>query len=74
MVRTVREFSAAGPCLTLGELVRETPRFYVIKPRPNGYGEEPERRVGKRGGLVHCEPCRCCLDHPETQYPDGYLD
>jgi hypothetical protein len=65
--KTVRQFSAAGPCLTLGALVRETEQFYVYTPN---HGRE--RRVGK--GAVHIEPCSSCRDHPRTQYPHGYMD
>ena len=72
-MKTVRKFSAAGPCITLGELVKETAAFYVYKPRFREDGTT--RRVGKdRHGLTHTEPCSSCRDHSRTQYPNGYMD
>jgi hypothetical protein len=69
---TVRRFSAAGPCISLGRLLRETAKFYVYQPRRP---DESERRVAKdRYGLVHTEPCNACRDHARTQYPEGYMD
>lgn len=64
---TVREFSPAGPCLTAGPLVRETAKFFVYRDDAG-----KERRIGKRGSLVHTEPCRCCRDHAASMYPNGY--
>ena len=78
----VREFSAAGPCLTLGKLVRQTPRFYVFLPWQGAdrYSDK-ERRVARNlradGGNyspAHHEPCASCPYHPKTQYPNGYMD
>ena len=80
---TVREFSAAGPCLKLGEFVRRTAKTIVYREWLGGdnYGEE--HRVGgwkvkesdSRGrAYIHIEPCRSCRDHSETQYPQGYMD
>jgi hypothetical protein len=66
----VREFSAAGPCITLGELIRITPRFFIYRDR-----DGKECRKGRDGhGLVHVEPCRSCRDHAETSYPHGYMN
>lgn len=72
---TLREFSAAGPCLTYkyGEVVGETPKFWVYRARSNGYGEEVGTRRVKKSS-VHTEPCLSCTDHPETHYPYGYMD
>jgi hypothetical protein len=70
--KTVREFSAAGPCITLGLLVKETPASYVCQP-PAWKNEGPAR-VGKRNGIVHIEPCPSCRDHAMTQYPEGYMN
>ena len=80
--KIVREFSPAGPCLTLGKLVCETPSFYVFLPwrGGNNYGGK-ERRIARNltasGGAysrAHVEPCSSCRDHPKTQYPNGYMD
>jgi len=77
--KTVREFSAAGPCLTLGLLVRETARFYVYYPWISGRKvRAQEKRTAKRTPAhyspAHVEPCNSCCDHPRTQYPEGYTD
>lgn len=74
----VRKFSPCGPCLTIGKLVRETAKFYVYRKwlgcSDDGYVyETEERRIGK-SSLVHTEPCRCCRDHADTSYPNGYMD
>ncbi len=72
MTQTVRRFSAAGPCIVRGELVKETAKFYVYRDRFHG-GEE--KRIGKdQYGMVHIDPCVSCRDHQRTQYPDGYMD
>lgn len=65
--KTVREFSPAGPCLARGELIRETPRFYVFRDRWGVEGRGAKHKM-------HIEPCRACRDHPQTQYPNGYMD
>ena len=71
----VREFSRAGPCLTVGRFVRETPKFFVYNEWLGGDRFSPEqRRIGKRGRLVHTEPCHSCTDYPKTHYPHGYMD
>jgi hypothetical protein len=75
----VREFSPAGPCLTLGKLVRETPQFYVYTEWRGGETFGPaERKVRKKTpghySRAHVEPCHSCRDHPKTQYPNGYMD
>ena len=80
----VREFSACGPCLTLGEFVRRTPKTIVYREWRGGDRFGDERRVGgwkvQSGGgdhkraYIHTEPCRSCRDHTETQYPHGYMD
>jgi hypothetical protein len=79
MTTLVRDFSRAGPCITLGRLVRETPQFYVYNEWRGGETyEERESRVAKRlpgrYSGTHVEPCSSCRDHPKTQYPNGYMD
>ena len=74
----LRKFSPCGPCLTIGKLVRETAKFYMYRKwlgcSDDGYVyETEERRIGK-SSLVHTEPCRCCRDHADTSYPNGYMD
>lgn len=78
-VTLVREFSAAGPCLTLGMLVRETEKFYVFYPWRGGRKfQAKERRIMKclpgRYSGAHTEACHSCRDHAQTQYPRGYMD
>ncbi len=65
--QTVRVFSPCGPCLPRGELIRTTGKFYVYRDR---HGDE--RRISCT--KAHIEPCRSCDDHPETHYPNGYMD
>lgn len=69
----VREFSRCGPCIRLGELTKRTVATIYYRNTVTG---EPGRRGGRAvaRGLVHTEPCRSCRDHPETMYPDGYMD
>jgi hypothetical protein len=69
MTATVRQFSSAGPCIALGDLIKETSSFYVYHPRV----EVRTRRVGK-SWKTHTKPCQSCRDHPRTQYPHGYMD
>lgn len=75
----VREFSRAGPCITLGKLTKETPRFWIYATWKGGtnYGPD-EHRVSKqvpgRYCPAHVTPCPSCTDHPKTQYPNGYMD
>jgi hypothetical protein len=53
-ITTLRKASAVGPCITLGFVVSESPKFFNIVDR-NGVS----RRVGK-STLVHTAACRCC--------------
>lgn len=71
--KLVRKTSMAGPCLVQGLLVRETAKFYVYREWQGGNRYEGERRIAKAYG-VHVEACRCCRDHVETNYPNGYMD
>ncbi len=79
---TVREFSPAGPCLTLGKFVRRTPKTIVYREWLGGDSFGKERRAGGwkveekdgRRGYIHTEPCPSCRDHERTSYPNGYMD
>ena len=71
-MQIVRRFSAIGPCLTEGKLLRETDKFFVYAEWQGGDRYEGEKRIAK--GKVHLEPCRCCRDHKTTMYPNGYMD
>ena len=69
----VREFSPAGPCLTLGRLKSETAKFYCYEEWKGGDVFGRLRKVSK-SGRAHVEPCRSCRDHAATVYPNGYMD
>ena len=72
---TLREFSRAGPCITLGTILDNTPNWWTYQDRRfNGAKRKSKRSVAAQSGLLHDEPCRSCRDHPQTQYPDGYMD
>ena len=76
--KTLRSFSAAGPCLTraggAGQIVAETACFWMVSEGP-GYRDLAVRKP-KPGqySRYHTEPCSSCRDHPQTQYPLGYWD
>jgi len=70
--KIVRTFSAYGPCLTEGELIKTTEKFYVFLNRKAGNRFEGERRISRT--KAHIEPCSSCRDHAQTQYPHGYMD
>jgi hypothetical protein len=64
-VKTVRESSVAGPCITLGLVLRETDRRISYCDR-HGTPKFISRRWA-----IHTEPCPSCPDHPKTKYRDG---
>lgn len=79
----MRRFSAYGPCLVQGELLRDTAKFYVAVDMAIGAPVDtsamsPEllkdltHRYAK--DRHHVEPCRSCRDHAQTHYPNGYQD
>jgi hypothetical protein len=78
MTKLVREFSAAGPCLILGEYVKQTERFIFYREWQGGNKFSPDiSRIGKPKWFPrkrHIEPCPSCRDHEATQYPNGYMD
>jgi hypothetical protein len=63
-VKTVRELSVAGPCITLGLVLRETDRRISYRDRHG-----TSKFISKRWA-IHTEPCPSCPDHSNTKYPD----
>jgi hypothetical protein len=76
--KTVRAFSACGPCLKLGRLTKTTAQFYIFDEWRGGDRYEGSKRVRIRTpghySPAHVEPCRSCQDHAQTQYPNSYMD
>jgi len=78
--QTVRNFSTYGPCIPQGRLIRETAEFLIFADERTWDGQTTltERRISKRApdhySPAHIEPCPSCEDHPQTQYPTGYMD
>jgi len=80
--KTLRRFSAAGPCLTFihGTVVSHTAKTVTYKTsrgetkRAGGYDwhSNGSRPLGE--GLLHVDACPSCPDHARTQYPRGYED
>jgi hypothetical protein len=68
----VRVFSPCGPCLTEGELIKTTDKFYVFREWRGGARYEGEKRMSK--AKAHIEPCPSCTDHARTLYAHGYMD
>jgi hypothetical protein len=67
-VKTVRELSVAGPCITLGLVLRETASRITYRDRHG-----TSKFISKRWA-VHTEPCSSCLIIPKAKYPDSYWD
>jgi hypothetical protein len=74
----IRQFNTAGPCITLGRLVKETAQFYIYDQWQGGDRYEGRKRIRKElpghWSPNHSEPCPSCRDHEKTQYPHGYMD
>jgi len=70
MTQTVREFSSVGPRITLGTLTKETAKSFCFTDREGKPG------IVRKGtwGKTHIVPCSSCRDHPQTRYPNGYMD
>jgi hypothetical protein len=72
----VRKSYSNGPCIFQGILIRETPKFYVFAVNAHardGLLESfPQQKLSKDN--AHIEPCKRCTDHPQTDYPMGFLD
>jgi hypothetical protein len=62
-VKIVREKSVAGPCITLGVVLRETASRITYRDR---HGEQ--KFISKRWP-VHSEPCPSCPDYPKANTP-----
>jgi hypothetical protein len=60
-MKTVRELTVAGPCITLGVVLRETASRISYRDR---YGTS--KFISKRWA-VHTEPCPSCPDYPNTR-------
>jgi hypothetical protein len=63
-MKTVRELTVAGPCITLGVVLRETASRISYRDR---YGTS--KFISKRWA-VHTEPCPSCPDYPKADYED----
>ena len=67
-MKSVRTFSEAGPCITLGLVLREADHCVSYRDR------QGVRKFISKDCAVHTEPCPACPDHPRTKYPEGYWD
>jgi hypothetical protein len=63
---TLREINWAGPCIPLGPVVRESDDWWFLD---NGCRKWRKKKTSR---LLHTEPCNRCMDHPKTDYPNGY--
>jgi hypothetical protein len=70
-LKVAREFSPCGPCIEKGLVVGETAKFFTLFDQ-NGPNNFFEFKLSK--ARVHTEPCISCEDHPNTHYPNGYMD
>jgi hypothetical protein len=59
--KIAREPSAAGPCATLGVVLRGTDRYISYRDRHGTH-----KIISKRWA-VHSEPCPSCPDYPEDE-------
>jgi hypothetical protein len=60
-MKIARESLVAGPCATLGVVLRETDRYISYRDR---HGKQ--KFISKRWA-VHSEPCPSCPDYPEDE-------
>jgi hypothetical protein len=58
-VKTVRELRVAGPCITVGLVLRETARRISYR----------DRHGSTRWAAAHTEPCPSCPDYLEDEMP-----
>jgi hypothetical protein len=61
-MKTVRELTVTGPCITLGVVLRETASRISYRDR-NG----TSKFISKRWA-VHIDPCPSCPDYPNADY------
>ena len=61
MKKIAREPSVAGPCATLGVVLRETDRYISYRDRHG-----TQKIISKRWA-VHSEPCPSCSDYSEDE-------
>lgn len=62
--KRIRKFSFAGPCLDFyGQVADETPLYFINEDGKKFFKEN-----------YHIEPCTSCTDHPQTNYPEGYMN
>ena len=59
----LRMSNSAGPCLPVTLVKVNRTRASVLF-----YSS----RLDEPLWSLHAEPCTCCMDHPQTQYPNGY--
>lgn len=71
----VRQSCWSGPCLELGALLGESPKFIAYRD-----DQGRTRRIAKQArrssgfGNPHLQACARCEDHPRTSYPEGRMD
>lgn len=61
MKKIAREPSVAGPCATLGVVLRETDRYISYRDRHG-----TQKIISKRWA-VHIQPCPSCSDYSEDE-------
>ena len=71
--RKVRKFSMSGPCIVLGNVTGDSDKS-VSYTDPMTFLSRNVKKSQIRASSVHLEPCVSCMDHPHTQYPNGYVD
>jgi hypothetical protein len=63
-VKTVRELRVAGPCITVGLVLRETARRISYRDRHGAL-----KFISTRWAAAHTEPCPSCPDYSEDEMP-----
>ena len=62
--------SLCGPCISFYRAVKKNKKTWTLINWNGGSIYTQNVDIWS----VHFEPCRRCLCHPKTDYPDGYLD
>ena len=65
-VKIVREKSVAGPCTTLGVVLRETASRIAYRDRRG------EHKFISKHWPLHTEPCPSCPDYPNADFRDEW--